>query len=246
MAERELRLGFIGAGNMASALVRGLLAQGTVSAGSVWVASPSGPRRAIAETGVHCTKDNAEVCRNVDVLILAVKPYVMSSALESIRGALKPSTLVISVAAGISIAQLTAMLSAGPSGSAWRIIRVMPNTPAAIGHGASAICLGGFAKPSDAELASRLFQAVGTVEVVGEAMMDGARRRAGGELSHPKGALGRLTHTTRHTSHRAHVQLSLGCLALAPRMCACLLRRWRMAAWRPASRAAWPWAWLCS
>lgn len=190
MAERELRLGFIGAGNMASALVRGLLAQGTVSAGCVWVASPSGPRRAIAETGVHCTRDNAEVCRNVDVLILAVKPYVMSAALEGIRAALRPTTLVISVAAGISIAQLTGMLSGSPGGggSPWRIIRVMPNTPAAIGHGASAICLGSYAKPSDADLATRLFQAVGTVEVVGEAMMDGAccsrRRHARARTAH--------------------------------------------------------------
>jgi pyrroline-5-carboxylate reductase len=223
MAERELRLGFIGAGNMAAALVRGLLAQGTVSAGSVWVASPSGPRRAIAETGVHCTKDNAEVCRHADVLILAVKPYVMSSALESIRGALKPSTLIISVAAGISIAQLTAMLSAGPSGSAWRIIRVMPNTPAAIGHGASAICLGGFAKPSDAELASRLFQAVGTVEVVGEAMMDGAwRSREAAGLLHPSRRTARGHQTfTPHPSN-THNALTCSChwaVWLWPRLC---------------------------
>ena len=151
-----------------------MLAQGTCSAGCVWVSSPSGPRKAIVETGVHCTRDNTEVARTVDVLILAVKPYVMATAIESIRAVVKPSTLLISVAAGISIAQITSMLSAGPGGSAWRIIRVMPNTPAAIGHGASAMCLGGFAKPSDAELTSRLFQAVGTVEVVGEAMMDGS------------------------------------------------------------------------
>ena len=178
--EREIRVGFVGAGNMAAALIRGLLSQGTVSAGCVWVSSPSGPRRAIVESGVHCTKDNAEVCRNVDVLILCVKPYVMSSALESLRGALKPSTLVISVAAGISLAQMASMLGGGT----WRLVRVMPNTPAAIGHGASAICLGSYAKPSDAELATRLFQAVGTVEVVGEAMMDGELRSFWGAACH--------------------------------------------------------------
>ena len=104
--------------------------------------------------------------------MLAVKPYVMSTAIESIRGSLKSSTLVVSVAAGISIAQLSSMLTS--CGSGWRIIRVMPNTPAAIGQGASAMCLGGLAKAADAELASRLFQAVGIVEVVGESMMDGA------------------------------------------------------------------------
>jgi hypothetical protein len=271
MAERELRLGFIGAGNMAAALVRGLLAQGTVSAGCVWVSSPSGPRRSIAETGVHCTKDNAEVCRNVDVLILAVKPYVMSAALEGIRAALKPSTLVISVAAGISIAQLTAMLSAGAGGSAWRIIRVMPNTPSAIGHGASALCLGSYAKPSDAELASRLFQAVGTVEVVGEAMMDGALWRGGGlgeggvgrallqALPGEPTALAHCTqtraalHTPPHTptitkpiAALLHTQPSLACRALGLPTCACSLRRWQMVAWPRACRAAWPWAWPCS
>ena len=171
MTEREIRLGVIGAGNMASALVRGLIGQGTVSPGNVWISSPSGPRKPFQDTGAHCTRDNGEVARNADVLILAVKPYVMGSAIESIRGTLKPSTLVISVAAGISINQLSAMLS--PGGSGWRIIRVMPNTPAGIGQGASAMCLGGLAKAADADLAARLFQAVGIVEVVGEAMMDG-------------------------------------------------------------------------
>ena len=168
---REVRLGVIGAGNMATALVRGLVAAGSVDPASVWVSSPSGPRRAIADTGVHCTADNAEVARNADVLILAVKPYVLSAALASVAAALKPTTLVISVAAGISIGQITGMLGVG---GGWRVIRVMPNTPAAIGQGASAMCLGSLATEADAALAQALFAAIGTVETVGEAMMDGA------------------------------------------------------------------------
>ena len=167
---RDVRVGFIGAGNMATALIRGLVSQGTVDPKSVWVSSPSGPRKNIIDTGVNVTRDNAEVARNADVLILSVKPYVMSAALASIAGSLKPTTLLVSIAAGISIAQMTTSLSAG---GAWRIIRVMPNTPAAIGHGASALCLGALASAADADLVTRLFEAVGTVEVVGEAMMDG-------------------------------------------------------------------------
>ena len=175
-APREIRLGVIGAGNIASAIIRGLVSQGIVSPSNVWVSSPSGPRRPISDQGVRCTRDNVEVARNADVLILAVKPYVMSTACESIRGALKPSTLVVSIAAGISLAQLSGMLGAPAGGGAWRIIRVMPNPPASIGAGASAMCLGGFCTPADAELVTRLFQAVGTVDVVAEAMMDGAWR----------------------------------------------------------------------
>ena len=179
-AGREVRLGVIGAGNMATALITGLVGQGTVDPRSVWVSSPSGPRRAIADTGVHVTRDNGEVARNADVLILAVKPYVVSSALAGIAKDLRPSTLVVSVAAGISLSQLTSMLGAG---GAWRVVRVMPNTPAAIGQGASAVCLGALASSADADLVSRLFEAVGTVEVVGEAMMDGALRGGGARVA---------------------------------------------------------------
>lgn len=174
-SNREVRVGFIGAGNMATALIRGLVSQGTVDPRSVWVSSPSGPRRAVSDTGVNCTRDNGEVARNVDVLVLAVKPYVMSAAIASVAKDLRPTTLIVSIAAGISIAQLTSSLGAG---GAWRVIRVMPNTPAAIGQGASAMCLGALASSSDADLVTKLFQAVGTVEVVGEAMMDGEKAAA--------------------------------------------------------------------
>jgi pyrroline-5-carboxylate reductase len=167
-------LGFIGAGNMSTALVRGLVAQGMVEPDRIWVSSPSGPRKPIAEVGVRCTRDNATVAANADVLILAVKPYMMAAALDSMRGEIRPSTLVVSVAAGCSISQLSSMLSSGGGPSGWRIVRVMPNTPAAIGQGAAAMCLGALATPADADVVTRLFSAVGTVEVVSEAMMDGA------------------------------------------------------------------------
>ena len=64
MTEREIRLGVIGAGNIAAALVRGLIGQGTLNPGNVWVSSPSGPRKNISDTGAHCTRDNSEVARN--------------------------------------------------------------------------------------------------------------------------------------------------------------------------------------
>ena len=213
----EARLGVIGAGNMATALVRGLIAAGSVAPTSVWVSSPSGPRRAIADTGVHCTTDNAVVARNADVLILAVKPYVLSSALASVAAALKPTTLVVSVAAGISIGQITGMLGVG---GGWRVIRVMPNTPAAIGQGASAMCLGSLATEDDAQLAQALFSAIGTVETVGEAMMDGAAVSRG-----TRGARTRVTHSARLPSltplrHSSPPRRSCdGPLWVRPRVC---------------------------
>jgi len=234
-------LGVIGAGNIATAILRGLVSQGVVSAANVWCSSPSGPRRPIVELGVRTTRDNAEVAKNADVLIFAVKPYILSSACDSVKGALKPSTLVVSVSAGISIAQTSTMLGAPGGGTPWRIIRVMPNTPASVGLGASAMCLGPFATPGDSELVSRLFQAVGTVDVVAEAMMDGAR---GAAHTPPRGPprTGSLGSRTSHTPPRPppSSQASRACPAPGPLTCACSSRRLQTAALLRASPARLP------
>jgi cation diffusion facilitator CzcD-associated flavoprotein CzcO len=98
---RDQVVSVIGGGNIATAILRGLVSQGVVSPSNVWCSSPSGPRRAIADLGVRATRDNAEVAKNADVLIFAVKPYILSTACKSVEGALKPSTLVVSVCAGV-------------------------------------------------------------------------------------------------------------------------------------------------
>ena len=241
--QREIRLGVIGAGNIATAILRGLVGQGVVSPSNVWCSSPSGPRRPIADLGVRTTRDNAEVAKNADVLILAVKPYILSSACESLKGALKPATLVVSVSAGISLAQTTAMLGAPPGGVPWRVIRVMPNTPASVGMGASAMCLGPFAGPADSELVSRLFSAVGTVDVVAEAMMDGAWAWPPAVHSFHARKRDARAHTLTQHAHSCAAspphprQPSPACRAPGPHTCACSSRRLQTAASRRGSPA---------
>jgi pyrroline-5-carboxylate reductase len=181
-----VRVGFIGAGNMASALIRGMLERGVVPASSISVSSPSGAA-ALAPLGVHCTRDNAEVAQNSDVLILAVKPFMMEPVLKGLAGS-DPTgsgagappmidrrrTVIVSIAAGTTIETITGLLHGTPSGlPPWRILRVMPNTPAQVLQGASAMCLGGDATEGDGALVKRLFEAVGVVQVVKESHMDG-------------------------------------------------------------------------
>ena len=107
------------------------------------------------------TTDNREAVRGADRDPLAVKPQNMAEVLAGLAGAIAPSALVISIAAGIATAFIEERLGEG-----MRVVRVMPNMPALIGEGAAALCPGAYATEADLELARRIFDAVGiTVEV---------------------------------------------------------------------------------
>lgn len=162
-------VGFVGAGNMAGALVRGLVKGSIVPPQRIWVSSPSGPSTSLQELGIHCTKSNADVATHADVLIIAVKPFMMREAVASFAGALRPHTLIVSIAAGIKMASVQEQLRPDV---AWKLLRVMPNTPAAIGVGASAMCAGAGVAKEEVDLVARLFTAVGTIHTVKESQLD--------------------------------------------------------------------------
>ncbi len=111
--------------------------------------------------------DLAEIIHRATVVVLAVKPQVMSDALKSVSSLLSTSPLVVSVAAGITLRKLSEGL---PSGT--RLVRVMPNTPCLIGRGASGIAAGSAATPGDVSLVNDLLQTVGLVETVPESLLD--------------------------------------------------------------------------
>lgn len=163
-----LRWGFIGAGKMATALIRGMLRVGT-PAEQIQASDTSPEARAslATETGVETHESNREVVRMSDVVILAVKPQGMASVLADIRSDLTPAHLVISIAAGISLATLEEGLGKGR-----RLARVMPNTPALVGVGASAYCLSSDARPEDEATVRRFMEAVGVAYPVPETLMD--------------------------------------------------------------------------
>lgn len=154
---------------MAGALIKGVLHAGIVAPGAVLASDLKEERleQLRALHGIRTTLDNESLAREADVLVLAVKPQVLDRVLTQLAPALRPTTLVVSVAAGVPLAALEARLPAGA-----RVVRTMPNTPATALAGATALTAGTHANAADMETARALFQAVGQVVVLDESLLD--------------------------------------------------------------------------
>jgi pyrroline-5-carboxylate reductase len=168
-------ISFIGAGNMARAIAQGLIKQGT-PAQNIMLA---GPRAAhletlAAELGVHTSTDNRAAAEQADILVLSVKPQLMRSVCEHLAGAVKPATLVISVAAGIRLNSLKHWLQGHSA-----LARAMPNTPAQIGLGATGVYAQGLSAAQQAAVEA-LLAATGLVQwVEEEALLDSVTALSG-------------------------------------------------------------------
>jgi len=162
-------IAFVGAGNMAGALIRGLVGTATVPADQIIAADPDEARLSLLESelGIRVTRDNGEAVREATVVVLAIKPQVFAQVLPGIATAMVAETLLVSIAAGISTRMIE---GAVPPGS--RVIRTMPNTPALVGAGATAIAAGSHASDADLEVAETLFRSVGISVRVPEAQID--------------------------------------------------------------------------
>ena len=164
----EGTVGFIGTGNMAEALIRGLLNAGVAEKDQVIGSDPREERCAeiSGRYGIRVVADNLEVAKQADILVLSVKPQVMAKVLDQVGKTIHPHALVISIAAGIPLAAIEAKLPQA------RVIRTMPNTPALVGAGATAIAAGGHATDEDLRAAKRIFDSVGMTVILDEAQMD--------------------------------------------------------------------------
>jgi len=162
-------LGFIGGGNMAEAMIRGLLKAQLLGPQDMLVSDVTVERLTyLQETfGIRTSQDNAEVAGKADIVLFAVKPQIMSPVLDGLLDVITEQKVLISIAAGIS----TRFIAEKFPGKV-RVIRVMPNTPALVLEAASALAPGAAATPEDLELAKRIFAAVGKVVVVEEVLMD--------------------------------------------------------------------------
>ena len=160
---------FIGSGNMAEALVRGLIRAGSAEAGDIETTDTRDEQleRFRASFGVRVSKDNRAAAKEAEVIILSVKPQTMNKALDQIASAIDPQKLVISIAAGVPIAAIEHKLGRGA-----RIVRAMPNTPALVGAGATEIASGEHATDDDMAIAKALFDAVGITVTVEEGLID--------------------------------------------------------------------------
>ncbi len=163
------RLGFLGAGNMTAALVGGLVHGDVLPPPRILASDVKIERleQLTQEFGIRTTMDNHQLLRESDVVVLAVKPQVIDRVLTEIGGDVRGDQLVVSVAAGVPIEALESRL---PPGS--RVVRAMPNTPATVQAGATAVSGGAHASADDLRLARELFEAVGRVVVLDEGLLD--------------------------------------------------------------------------
>ena len=169
-------IGFIGAGNMGGAIIRGLLSGGTRSASDLIVSDPM--EKVLSELsaafpGIRTSDDNLEAA-SASILILAVKPQVYERVIKGIRDGISPKTVVVTIAAGLTLEKVSGWL-----GGNNRVIRTMPNTPALVSEGMTALCPGPEIKDEELQAVQDLFDAVGRTVILPEHLMDAYTSLAG-------------------------------------------------------------------
>ena len=185
-----MKIGFVGLGNMATAIIGGLLREGTTFSGEdgdatvitaaniIGSAKTEATRQKRAEQfGIAVTASNREVAEAADVLVLAVKPQFFPEVIAEIREVVNENTLVISIAAGLTLERIAALFNRDVT--AMRLIRCMPNTPALVNAGCTAVVPGPGATEADEALCLRLMESFGRAIVIPERLMDAASAAAG-------------------------------------------------------------------
>jgi len=167
----SVELGIIGAGNMAEAIARGVIASKVFSPDQIIAADVSPDRRAIFTTQlqIRAVESSLDAARDAKIVLLSVKPQQMKEVLGQLGAALRLDALVISIAAGISSKFIESHLGAR---SNWRVIRTMPNTPMLVGEGMVALSAGAHASAADLATARRIFESSAAVIEVTEDQID--------------------------------------------------------------------------
>lgn len=161
-------IGFIGAGNMAEAMIRGLLRGSEFTPGQVQASGPREERMGELREkyGIEATTDN-KIPARADIVVLSVKPQILSRVLDEVGDEIRGDALVISIAAGVPVGAIQARLASGT-----RVVRAMPNTPALVDAGATAIAGGEHAREADLEDAKRIFDSIGLTVILEESQLD--------------------------------------------------------------------------
>lgn len=168
-------LGFLGYGNMGSAILEGLLGRHVLNTAHAVIYDPQPERQEVAQRlGVAIAETPEELARRSDFLLLAVKPQTMETALEEAKPGLRPDCLFITIAAGLSTAWFQQRL-----GADIRIARVMPNTPALVQAGASGIALSPNCTAADRQVVRQIFESIGVAEFVPESAIDAVTALSG-------------------------------------------------------------------
>jgi len=171
-----MRIGFLGSGKMAEAILAALIRNGIVKASEVLACDVVADRRAFLKQRyrVGITDSAEKLVQSSDVIILAVKPQDLDAVLRQVAPLLQSRKLLISIAAGKTLAHLQRLV-----GARVRIVRVMPNLPVMVGEGMSVFCLGSRARPADRRLVSRLLGCCGRVLELPERHFDAVTALSG-------------------------------------------------------------------
>jgi len=162
------KLGFIGAGKMATAILKGVLASKVFEKENIFISDKNEDAllNLKKEYGVNTCSSNSEVVKNSDIILFAVKPFVLRDVLNEIKPFLKSEHLVLSIAAGISIKTIKEILGETS------IIRIMPNTPALVTCGMSAVCPDENVSSEEKDIALKIFGSIGEVITASEKDID--------------------------------------------------------------------------
>ena len=164
----EKKIGFIGCGNMGKAILGGLIASGQVLPGQIWVYTPSPDKVAALhdQYGINAAQSAQEVAQVADIVFGAVKPNMMVKVLSDITSSLNKETLVVSIAAGVTLDQLARAL-----GHDRKIVRAMPNTPSLVNAGMTSITPNALVTAEEVADVLNIFRCFGEAEVIAEAMI---------------------------------------------------------------------------
>ena len=176
MVKRKGKIGFVGAGNMANALIKGIKNSGLYPSDQILASdNDAGKLKEISDKfAIGTYSSNRELIDHCGIIVLAVKPQVIRGVLGEAKEGLGEEHLVISIAAGIPIKMIQSII-----GDSVPVIRVMPNTPALIQKGMSALAAGRNVTPDHLSLARDIFEAVGKTVILDEAMMDAVTALSG-------------------------------------------------------------------
>ena len=164
-----MKLGFIGTGNMATAMMGGIIENHIAAPEEIIGADPFAPgrERVKEKYGIRVTGDNNEVVKNAEVVILSVKPQFYADVIAGIRDSVTDSQLIITIAPGKTLAWLAEQFQ-----KPVKIVRTMPNTPAMVGEGMTGACKNAYVTDGDMEKALSILNGFGKAELVPEHMMD--------------------------------------------------------------------------
>ena len=166
----RINYAFIGSGNMAKAMIGGIVTSGLAAPSHVIAANPSAPKLDALqnEFAIRTVQnDNAAAAAQADVVVLSVKPHFYETVIAEIKDVICPDTIVVMIAAGQTIAANEARF-----GKPVKLARVMPNTPALVGEAMSAVCFNAQMSADDQAIVLQLLRSFGKAEIVPESMMD--------------------------------------------------------------------------